>query len=267
MAERRERGTRPVIRLTVVRTERLTPHMIRVVAGGEGLSSFTPNEFTDSYVKVLFRVPGVSYPEPLDMQTIRAELPADQWPRMRTYTVRHYDAAAGELALDFVHHGDEGLAGPWAANLEPGDEVLLLGPGGAYAPRHDADWHLLVGDESALPAIASAMEAMPDGAPVLGVLLVEDASEEQPLATKGDAHIQWLHRAEGDDLVAAVRALNFPDGTAHAFVHGEAGAVKELRRHLLGERGLTKDQLSISGYWRQGRDDEAWREEKPTFMA
>ncbi|PXY27626.1 siderophore-interacting protein [Prauserella muralis] len=267
MAERRERSAgKPVIRLRVLRTERITPHMIRVVAGGDGLAAFTPNGFTDAYVKVLFPVPGVEYPEPFDMQTIKAELPREHWPRQRSYTVRYFDAAAGELVIDFVHHGDAGLAGPWAARLEPGDEVMLLGPGGAYAPSPDADWHLLVGDESALPAIAASLEAVPAGAPVRAVLLVEDASEEQPLATKGDAQIRWLHRRAGDDIVAAVRHLEFPPGTVHAFVHGEAGFVRDLRRHLLSERGVAKEWLSISGYWRQGRTDEAWREEKRSFM-
>ncbi|GAA1950641.1 siderophore-interacting protein [Amycolatopsis minnesotensis] len=267
MADTSRRGGRPVTRLTVLRTERLTPHMLRIVAGGPGLAAFTPNEFTDAYVKVLFKVDGVTYPEPFDIDTVRAELPREHWPRMRTYTVRHYDAGAGELSIDFVHHGDEGLAGPWAANAKPGDDLLLLGPGGAYAPRDDVDWHLFAGDESALPAIAAGLEAVPAGAPVRAFILVEDAAEEQPLATKGDAQISWLHRSSGDDLVAAVRGMDFGEGAVQAFVHGEAGFVKELRRHLLDERGVPKDRLSISGYWRIGRDDEQWRAEKAAERA
>ncbi|SFB27884.1 NADPH-dependent ferric siderophore reductase, contains FAD-binding and SIP domains [Amycolatopsis marina] len=262
MAEQPARKARPMTRLRVLRTERLTPHMIRVVAGGDGLADFRPNEFTDSYVKLVFPVPDVRYPEPFDMQRIRAELPREQWPRMRTYTVRYYDEHAGELAIDFVYHGDEGLAGPWVAAVRPGDEMLIVGPGGAYAPAQAADWHLLVGDESALPAIGAALEAMPPGAQVRTLILVEDAAEEQALATKADAHVRWLHRAAGDDLVAAVRALDFPSGSVHAFVHGEAGLVRDLRGHLLDDRGVRKDMLSISGYWRRGKADEAWRAEK-----
>src|SRR2546426_514221 len=119
---------KPVTRLRVLRKERLTPHLIRIVAGGEGLAAFEPNEFTDAYVKVIFPVPGVSYPEPFDLGTIRAELPREHWPRIRSYTVRHYDETAGELAFDFVHHGDEGIAGPWAVAAEPGDELMFAGP-------------------------------------------------------------------------------------------------------------------------------------------
>ncbi|KAA9151681.1 siderophore-interacting protein [Amycolatopsis acidicola] len=262
MADRPARKNRPAVKLRVLRTQQLTPHMIRVVAGGEGLARFQPNEFTDAYVKVLFPVPGVQYPEPFDMGVIRAELPREHWPRMRTYTVRYYDAAAGELAIDFVHHGDEGLAGPWAQRVQPGDDLLLNGPGGAYAPSAEADWHLLVGDESALPAIALSLEHMPEGVPVRVFLEVGDPSEQQPLVTKGDAQIHWLHRSTGESLVKAVRALEFPDGTVQAFVHGEAGFVRELRRYLLDERGVRKDLLSISGYWRRGASDEQWREEK-----
>lgn len=268
MADRRARTHgKPVTRLRVLRTHRLTPHMIRVVAGGEGLAEFEPNGFTDSYVKVLFPVPGVAYPDPLDMRTIKAELPREHWPRQRTYTVRFYDPDARELAIDVAYHGDQGLAGPWAARLRPGDEVLLVGPGGAYVPSPAADWHLFVGDEAALPAIAASLEVVPAGAPVRALVLVRDAEEEQPLVTKGEATIRWLHRAAGDDLVEAVRALEFPEGTVHAFVHGEAAFVREVRRHLLRERGVRKEFLSASGYWRSGRADETWRQEKKEFMA
>jgi NADPH-dependent ferric siderophore reductase len=267
MADAPKRGGRPVTRLKVLRKERLTPHMIRIVAGGEGFSAFTPNEFTDAYVKVLLLLPGVTYPEPFDMEQIRAEFPREQWPKMRSYTVRAYDQAAGELVIDFVHHGDEGLAGPWAAAAKPGDDLFLNGPGGAYRPDTEADWHLLVGDESALPAIAASLEAIPAGVGVRAFILVSDATEEQALATKGDAQITWLHRSAGGDLVAAVRGLEFGEGVVQAFVHGEAGFVKELRGYLQDERGVRKDLLSISGYWREGKDDEAWREEKAAERA
>ncbi|MBN6037541.1 siderophore-interacting protein [Amycolatopsis sp. 195334CR] len=262
MAERPARRPRPLIRLRVLRTERLTPHMVRVVAGGENLGQFTDNGFTDAYVKLAFPVPGVTYPEPMDLQQIRAEMPREHWPRTRTYTVRYYDEKAGELAIDFVVHGDEGLAGPWALNVQPGDDLLFAGPGGAYAPGEEADWHLLVGDESALPAISASLERMPSGARVQAFILVGGPDEELPLATKADAEITWLHRSAGGDLVRSVRDLDFGDGVVQAFVHGEADFVRELRRHLLNERGVRKDLLSISGYWRRGKDEDGWQAEK-----
>ncbi|GAB3943057.1 hypothetical protein GCM10027614_31140 [Micromonospora vulcania] len=167
--------------------------------------------------------------------------------------------------MDVVHHGDEGLAGPWAAALRPGDPVHFVGPGGAYAPSPDADWHLLVGDESALPAIGAALERLPLGAPAHVFVEIADPADEQQLVSAGAVQLTWLHRGDrpvGDALVAAVRELEFPPGVVHAFVHGEATFVRELRRLLRVDRGVPADRLSISGYWRRGMDDEGWRSTK-----
>ena len=247
--------------LQVRHTERLTPHMIRVVAGGDDLAAFPDTAYTDRYVKVLFPRPGVAYPEPFDMEAIRAAFPRDQWPAVRTYTVRAFDPAARELVIDFVHHGDAGLAGPWAAAARPGDSLLLLGPGGAYAPDAAADWHLLVGDESALPAIAAALERVPAGAPVHALVEVDGPADEQRLTSPGRLDLRWCHRdpARPEQLVDALAALTFPAGRVHAFVHGEAGLVRALRRHLLDGRGVPREDLSVSGYWRRGDDEEGFR--------
>lgn len=259
---------RRVTELEVLRTERLSAHMVRVVAGGDGLSEFPQTPHSDRYVKILFPLPGVTYPEPLDMDRVHAEYPRDQWPAQRTYTVRSLDHDAGELVIDFVHHGDAGLAGPWAAAARPGDRIRLVGPGGAYTPDPDADWHLLVGDEAALPAVAAALERIPSGRPAVAILQVDAAGEELPLPGVADLHVRWLYRSDGagdpdgTQLLDAVRDLTFPPGRVHAFVHGEAIAVRELRRHLTRERGVTRDDLSVSGYWRRGRDEEGFREFK-----
>lgn len=242
--------------------ERVTPHMIRLVVGGPGLGDFSADQYTDHYIKLLFPAAGVTYPEPFDLQQIREQLPRDKWPSMRTYTVRRWDAGNRELTIDVVHHGDEGLAGPWAAQVQPGDDVHFTGPGGGYAPDPDADWHLLAGDESALPAIAASLERLPAGARAHVFIEVSGPGEEQKLETSGDASITWLHRdgsPPGDALVRAVTGLEFPSGTPQAFVHGEAGSVKELRRFLLRERGVPRDRVSISGYWRLGQDEDGWQ--------
>ncbi|MFU8872894.1 siderophore-interacting protein [Micromonospora sp. SL4-19] len=255
---------------TVVRTERPTPHLIRLVLGGEELAGLPVGAYTDHYVKFVFPPAGVAYPHPTDLATVKREFPAAQWPRLRAYTVRAWDAAAGELTIDVVHHGDEGLAGPWAAALRPGDRVLFTGPGGAYAPDPAADWHLLAGDESALPAIAAALERLPAGAPAKVFVEVEGPADELPLTSPGAVEVCWLHRAGrpvGAALVAAVRALDFPPGRVHAFVHGEATFVRELRRLLRAERGVPREALSISGYWRRGMDDEGWRSTKGAWNA
>ncbi|MFF3614047.1 siderophore-interacting protein [Streptomyces sp. NPDC002580] len=268
MAERPERKPRRPHTAQVVRTERLTPHMQRVVLGGDTLTEFTAGTSTDHYVKLLFGAEGVSYPEPFDLERIREEFPREQWPVTRTYTVRAWDPEARELTLDFVVHGDEGLAGPWALRVQPGEVVRFMGPGGAYAPDTDADWHLLAGDESALPAIAAALESLPDGAVVRAFVEVSGPEEEQKIDS--DAEVVWLHRGDrpvGTALVEAVRALEFPEGRVHAFVHGEAAFVKELRRLLRVEREIAREDLSISGYWRLGHNEDGWQASKRAWNA
>ncbi|SDD93247.1 siderophore-interacting protein [Glycomyces harbinensis] len=268
MAERRGRRTPNVTTAEVLRTEQVTPHMIRVVLGGEGLAGFECGDYTDHYLKLQFPVEGVAYPEPFDLARIREELPREQWPVTRTYTVRRWDAAARELWIDFVYHGDEGVAGPWAANAKPGTLLRFAGPGGGYAPDAGSDWHLLVGDESALPAISSAVERLAPGARAHVFVEVEGHDEEQQFKSAGDLRVTWLHRGAdrvGERLVEAVRGFEFPGGTVQAFVHGEAGFVREIRRHLRFDHGVPRERLSISGYWRLGHNEDGWQSSKPEW--
>ncbi|MCL2551174.1 MAG: siderophore-interacting protein [Actinomycetia bacterium] len=270
MAERPQRRTPQPKHARVARTERLTPHMIRVVLVVDPAPALDIGTYTDHYVKLLFAPEGVVYPEPLDVEAVRAALPREQWPRTRTYTVRAWDPDTREMTLDFVHHGDEGLAGPWAARARPGDSLWFQGPGGGYAPDPKADWHLLAGDESALPALATAVEQLPAGAPAKVFVEVAGPEEEQKLPTAADAEVVWLHRGSrpvGAALVEAVTALEFPPGDVHVFVHGEAGFVKELRRLLRLDRGVPRDRMSISGYWRRGADEDGWQASKREWNA
>lgn len=252
----------PTFRLTVHSLQRISPRVTRMLAGGPGLSAYQENGCTDAHVRILFPRAGVGYPEDFDMRWILARMPREHWPRTRTYTVRYVDWVAGELAIDFFDHGRPGLARSWLATLAPGDEVLMQGPGGRYRPDENADWYLFVGDQVALPAIAAALEVLDAGARARVVLDVGDAADEQPLASSADLDVTWLHRAKEDDAVRAVERMSFREGTVDAFVHGEAKTIHLLRRHLMKVRGLRRDQVSISGYWRLGMNDEAWREWK-----
>ncbi|BEL12134.1 siderophore-interacting protein [Actinoplanes sichuanensis] len=256
------RPARPAHEGVVTRVEQLTPHMVRVVIGGDALTRIEAGQFTDHYIKVLFPLPGITYPEPFDQGVIRETLPREAWPVVRTYTVRKWLPEAGEMWVDFVVHGDEGIAGPWAAAAQPGDVIRFMGPGGGYAPDDTADWHLLAGDESALPAISAALERMPEGAKVRAFVEVAGPAEEQKIETLADAEITWLHRDAGESLVDAVRGLEFPAGRMQAFVHGEAGFVRDLRRFLRVEHGIPMSQLSISGYWRRGMNEDGWQSSK-----
>ncbi|NKX50422.1 siderophore-interacting protein, partial [Arthrobacter deserti] len=185
----------------------------------------------------------------------------------RTYTVRRVDRAAGELAIDFVVHGDEGLAGPWAAAARPGDWLMFTGPGGAYTPSPEADWHLFAGDDSALPAIGAALEAPAPGAAGHAFIEVDSAADVQELPAPAGLQVHWLFRAgapagTGTLLRDALAGMDWPGGRVHAFVHGEREMVKSLRDVLFKQRGLSRRQVSISGYWAFGRAEDAFQAEK-----
>lgn len=149
--------TRPLHELQVVRTEQVNPHITRVVLGGNGFEGFEVSSFTDSYAKLIFLPESHEGPGPRDIDEAR-----DMQATVRTYTIRSVDTDRSEVAIDFVVHGDTGVAGPWASRAKPGDKLYVTDSHGAYAPDPAADWHLLAGDESAIPAISVALQALPE---------------------------------------------------------------------------------------------------------
>jgi NADPH-dependent ferric siderophore reductase len=179
---------------------------------------------------------------------------------VRSYTVLDLDVAAGTLAIDFALHG-AGLAVPWALAAQPGDTITVQGPGGAYAPDPAADWYLLVGDDSALPAVREALAALPASARGYAVVEVGSEDERLDLPHPDGVEVRWLHRdAAGPGLVDTVRSLPWLDGRLDVFVHGEAQTVMhEIRRWLVDERGVDRRTASISGYWKRGLVDEEFR--------
>ncbi|MBV9722190.1 MAG: siderophore-interacting protein, partial [Mycobacterium sp.] len=233
--------------------------------------------FTDSYVKVVLVADDVDVaglPRPLTLDSF-AELPAGKQPVVRTLTVRRADPAVREIAIDVVVHGEHGAAGPWAATAEPSQPSYLMGPSGAYAPDPAADWHLLAGDETALPAISVALEALPANA--IGQAFIEIAApgDEIPLQAPDGVQVNWIYRGGRADLVSEDRAGDFAPlieavksapwlpGQVHVFIHGEAQAVMHnLRPHIRKDREVDAKWASISGYWRRGRTEETFREWK-----
>jgi NADPH-dependent ferric siderophore reductase len=256
-------------RTSVVRSERLTPELVRVVLHGEELAEFPDTAFTDRYVKLMFPKSDT----PMGPEVEFYALPPEQRPVFRTYTVRAFDPDALELTIEFVTHGEAGVAGPWAAAAKPGDQLLISGPGGGYRPAPDVDLHLLVGDESALPAIASAVEALPHGARAVLVAEVEHADHQIAFAVPDGVvvDVHWLHRADGggpDVLLDAVVGLELPEGaTVQPFVHGELLVVRAIKRHLLDVRGIDPARCSASGYWRRGKDEDGFQAEKRALAA
>jgi NADPH-dependent ferric siderophore reductase len=237
--------------LQVRRSARITPRMIRVTLTGDALDGFE-GDGPDRRIKMFFPAPGQDRPA-----VPRATSGGPLWPAgearptVRTYTVRRYDADAGELDVDFVLHEGHGPAAAWARDARPGAWVGVSEPGGRYVPDPAAAFHLVIGDETALPAVATVLAALPAGVPAVAHLEVADAAEEQPLP--GAAAVHWVHRGDrpaGVLLTDAVRAAALPDGPGQAWLSGESACVRDLRRHLLDDRGFDRRAVYATGYWR-----------------
>ncbi len=226
-------------------TAQLTPSLVRVTLGGEGFAAFEDRAETDKYAKLKFQ-------------------DADGAPVTRTYTVRRVDPDAQTLDIDFVVHGDEGLAGPWAAAARPGDRLSLMGPGGGYRPDAAADWHLFLGDLSAVPAIAAALEALPASAVGHAFIEVETDAAIMALEAPAGVEVEWIvdpsHAT--DALASVVSQFDWPAGAVQVFAHGERESMKALRPVLFDERGLDRDRVSLSGYWARGRTEDRFQAEK-----
>lgn len=255
---------------TVNRIESLGPSMQRIVFGGPGLDDFEPTPFTDQYVNASFTPEGTSLAVPFDPADAR-ELGDAHRPRPRRYTVRAWDPTSRELTIDFVAHGDEGFAGPWAQRAQPGDRLQMKGPSGSYAPNPEASRHLFCGDESALPAIAASVESLPSDALGAAHIVVDGSADEVAFEHPSGIEVTWWHRDASDDpsmlLARAVEQEPQIDGTLDVFVHGEAEEVRAVRLELVRRHGIDPKQHSISPYWRRTCTDEQWRAVKRQWTA
>lgn len=246
--------------LQVQRVEDLSPHMRRVVLGGPGLDAHERNGVAippfrstgfDDDVKIIVPDPVTGLcpiPEPQPGGTVAWT--EESVALARTYTVRSVDPETGEIAMDFVLHGT-GLASGWARRVTPGESVYVAGPKASTAAPTDVDWMLLAGDDTALPAIARALEDLPRGTRVHAVVEVATAADRIELRSDADVSLTWAVRENGEDLVSAVQGIEWWPGEAFAWVAGEALGIKPLRRWLREERGVTREHTDISGYWRR----------------
>jgi len=253
----------------VVGTEAVSPQLMRVWFSCSDFDGFAAaaaeRASTDAYVKIQFARPELGLTPPYDLDELRGRLAPEDMPSRRTYTVRRLDHEARRIAIDFVVHGDTGVAGPWAARAVAGDKVSASGPGGKYAPSPDVAEHLFIGDESALPAIASAIETLPADAVGTALIEVESARDEVALDGPTGLRIRWVHRAQqphGSALVAAVEELPTPTEVVDVFAHGERASMKRLRAVIHDTWGIPRERLSISAYWAAGRAEDAFQAEK-----
>jgi NADPH-dependent ferric siderophore reductase len=261
--------------LQVVRTRRLGPSLVRVTFAGEDLQRFL-SDGCDQSLSLFLPHPGQSEPAvPYDLgdgwwQAWR-ELPDDVRAVMRSYTLRALRHDPDEIDIDFVLHTPAGPASHWAARAAAGDRVVLLGPAVAdnrairFRPPADTDLTLIWGDETAVPAVSAILESLPAGTRAQVWLEVHDAGDIQDLVTEADAEITWLVRdpsgVEGSPMALdALRQSQLPPAEhPYAWIAGESGSVKQLRRHLVGERGIDRRRVTFVGYWRQGMTEEQLR--------
>ncbi|MFF7036349.1 MULTISPECIES: siderophore-interacting protein [Streptomyces] len=272
----------PVSYVRVTGVERITPRTARVGFTGEALPRLLEDR-PDQQMKLCLPREGRSVREgllperdagdPYGMRWYEAFLaiPEAERPWMRGFTVRSYDRERNVMTVDFVLHGADGPASRWGAAARPGDVLGMVGPSSLYArPLPAARRMLLAGDESALPAIATVLEALPAGTGAVVYAEVADAAEERELpSAAGGAEVRWVRRDRGGALVDAVRDAGADlDGVDAAWVAGEASAVRALRRHLVEDRRLPKAAVEFSGYWRRAlTQDDAPTEEDLAWAA
>lgn len=243
-----------VRRLTVLRVARIAPRMVRIVFGGEDLAGFVSLGF-DDHVKLFIPPIGVRQPAlPIIGPHGLAFPDGELHPAMRDFTPRTFDAHACELTLDFALH-EAGPATSWASNARPGDQLGTAGPRGSMiVPAEFFKRHILIGDETALPAIARRLEELPRTVRAQVFAEVEGPGDELDLHSNADFEVMWAYRHKGthaSPLLEVVRAARVLSDSAYAWVACESSAAKLLRTHLVGERGFDRNSVKAAAYWRR----------------
>ena len=239
-------------RLQVLRVVDITPRMRRVTLGGPELAGFV-SLGSDDHIKLLFPQ---NAQEQAALESPSFSIKGDgPQPAMRDYTPRRYDLSIGELDIDFVLHGD-GPASTWAEQVQVGQHLYIGGPRGSMIVPDIFDSYLLIGDETAIPAIARRLEELPAGRKVLAVIEIADAAEQQVLSSAAKVEVIWVLRGQ-DDLLDVVRNLTVPSGTLYSFVATETKLSRQVRRVLLDTHKVDEQYLKAVGYWRaEGSEEE-----------
>ena len=251
---------RPLPRVVDVRrVTRLTPRMVRITFGGEQMAGFESNGPAE-HLRVY--LPDTETGElllPVMGPEGNAFPPDRKPPASRAYTPRRWDPELGELVIDIALHG-EGPGAAWAQCVEAGDIAVISGrAGGTYFPNVDVDWYVIGGDETALPAIGTLLEALPSSMRAYVLAEVWDAEEEQEMWSAAELQVHWLHRRAGDmpgrALASAMGAVELPQGDGRVWVSCEASVMRQIRRHFVEERGLDRSMLRTQGYWKAGESN------------
>ncbi len=244
--------------LQVLRTEALTPHMRRIVLGGPELEGFHSGA-PDDHIKLFFANAEGQVVTPA-MTPDGPRLPEGALPSpMRDYTPRHHDAAAGELTIDFVLHG-EGPASGWAGAARPGDTLVMGGPRGSFVVAGDYDRYVLLGDETALPAIGRWLEEMPASRQAEVFIEIAGPDERQDLRSVAHARVHWLERgatpaADSTRLEEALRTLAPAEGDTFYWIAAESRRARTMRKFVEDTLGVDKDSIRATGYWKAGPEE------------
>ncbi|MEU6644549.1 siderophore-interacting protein [Saccharomonospora sp. NPDC046836] len=248
----------------VLRTDRVTPHMVRVTFTGEDLKRLPVRGYDQWFRLFLPRRNGqtdfAAVPERFGMAGYLKYLTAKSGtrPPFRNYTVRELRPDLGELDVDFVAHGDQGIAGPWARRAQAGERVALIDQGRGFDPIDDAGFVLLAGDESALPAIAGILRSLPRSTAGLAIIEIPTADDMQSVEAPCGVEVRWLartdpHERPGILALEAVHAYSpAQPASLQAYLAGEQRCVAESRRHLV-TAGVPKSRIAFTGYWKVGR--------------
>lgn len=220
----------------VVRIASLGANFVSITFAGTDLVGFASASF-DDHVKFIIGT---------DTDSAAAE------PVRRDYTPRSFDPVRGELTLEFALHGD-GLASDWARAARVGQRALIGGPRGSMIVPLDYDWHLLVGDATALPAIHRRLEELPAATRAIAVIQVDDTGDRRALACAAPLDLLWV--ANSAELLAAVGALTLPGGEGFVWCAGEAATMAALRQLLMVDKKHPKEAMKVAAYWKQGTSD------------
>ncbi|MCP3705444.1 siderophore-interacting protein [Paraburkholderia sp. CNPSo 3274] len=239
--------------LRVARVTALSPSLVRVTLTGD-LSDFVSASF-DDHIKVFFPAAGEEKPVLPTLGPDGVVFPEGvERPAARDYTPRRFDTESNELELEFALH-EAGPATAWAAQAQPGQYLGVGGPRGSMVIPTGFDWHLLVGDETALPAIQRRLTELPAGARVAVVVEVANRAARIELPTEADLYATWCYRDESESehpLVDGASEVWLPPGEGYVWAAGEASAIRAVRAHLCNERGVDKKRIRASAYWRRG---------------
>ena len=239
-------------RLDVLRVVDITPRMRRITVGGPELEGFV-SLGSDDHIKLLFPQNAA---EQAALESPNFNIKGDgPQPAMRDYTPRRFDLSVGELDIDFVLHGD-GPASTWAEQAQVGQHLYIGGPRGSMIVPDIFDSYLLIGDETALPAIGRRLEELPAGRKVLAVIEIHNTAEQQALHSAAEVDVIWVIRGQ-DDLLDTVRNLTLPSGSLYSFVATETKLSRQVRRVLLDTHRVDEAYLKAVGYWRADGSDEA----------